>query len=199
MAIYRFRVTFEDYDDVYREIDLFPKHTFLDLHQAIHKSLGYDPEMPSSFYASDDQWRKGQEITYLPNERRKQEKVILMENAKLSQFIDDPHQKFYYTYDFNRPYDFHVQLIRILKEEEGKEYPSVFKSVGVSPRSANSFDLATSSAASDGEEDDFDFLNEEEYTHEDSEDMDFMDDDPSLESEEEGNEETFGDEQQDDY
>ena len=41
-------------------------------------------------------------------------KITLMEDAKLSRFIDDPHQKFYYIYNFEKPFEFHVQLIKIL-------------------------------------------------------------------------------------
>lgn len=174
MAIYRFRISFEDYDEVVREIEMLPKHTFLDLHLAIQKNLGYEAEAPSSFYISNDQWKKGQEITYLPSENKINQKVILMENSRLNQFIDDPHQKFYYTYNFSRPYDFHVQLIKILAEEEGKTYPSLFKSIGTAPKPFNQTTIIE--AALDEEEDkEFDFLNEMEYASEDAEDMDIMD------------------------
>ena len=49
MALYRFRVTFEDYDDVVREIDVKSNQTFEDLHRAIHKSTGYNSDYSSSF------------------------------------------------------------------------------------------------------------------------------------------------------
>lgn len=150
MAIYRFRITFEDYEEVYRDIDVLSKHTFLDLHHAIHSSTQYDVEKPSSFYVSNDQWKKGEEIAYLPNVRKSENGVLLMEDCKLSKFINDPHQKFYYIYDFGKPYDFHVQLIKILKEEEGVEYPQIFKSVGNAPK------IIVFAAPSEGDEDDFD-------------------------------------------
>ena len=128
MAIYRFKVSFEDYDDVIREIDIKSNQTFKDLHDAIHKSIGYDAEKPSSFYASNDQWIKNEEIAYLPNQRKIDRGIALMENSKLSSFIEDPHQKFYYVYNFDRPFDFHIQLVKIL-ENDTKEYPLVVKSV----------------------------------------------------------------------
>lgn len=133
MAIYRFRVSFEDYDDVIREIDIKSNQTFKDLHDAIHKSIGYDSEKPSSFYASNDQWIKNEEIAYLPNQRKIDRGVALMETSKLSAFIDDPHQKFYYVYNFDRPFDFHIQLIKIL-ENDDKTYPLVFKAAGEAPK-----------------------------------------------------------------
>jgi hypothetical protein len=134
MAVYRFRVSFEDYDDVIREIDIKSNQTFKDLHFAIHQSIAYDPEKSSSFYVSNDHWIKNEEIAYLPNERKKERGVSLMENSKLSSFIDDPHQKFYYIYDFEKPFDFHVELIKILENDPTKTFPVTFKSVGEAPR-----------------------------------------------------------------
>ena len=65
MAVYRFKVSFEDYDDVVREIDIKSTQTLEDLHRAIHASTVYNPEQSSSFYVSNDQWIKGEEIAYL--------------------------------------------------------------------------------------------------------------------------------------
>ncbi|MFD1630982.1 IS1096 element passenger TnpR family protein [Pseudopedobacter beijingensis] len=167
MAIYRFRISFEDYDDVIREIDIKSNQTFKDLHLALHKSIGYDPEKSSSFYVSNDQWIKNEEIAYMPNPRKIDRGVILMENSKLSSFIDDPHQKFYYVYNFDKPFDFHVQLIRIL-ENDTKEYPLVFKSVGEAPKI---FTNSLISPMDDPGEDDEDFIDEEDVLIADEEEL----------------------------
>lgn len=153
MAIYRFRVSFEDYEDVYRDIDMPSKSTFIDLHNELHKSTGYNAEISSSFYVSNDQWKKGTEIAHLPTQRKKDNAVLLMADVRLSKFIDDPHQKFYYIYNFDRPYDFHVELIRILKEEDGKVYPSLFKSVGLAPKPIAAANFPVAEDADDDEED----------------------------------------------
>lgn len=168
MAIYRFRISFEDYDDIIREIDIRSNQTFEDLHHAIHRTTGYKSEQSSSFYVSTDQWIKGNEISYLPSQRKTDMGVALMTNSKLSSYIDDPHQKFYYTYNFERPYDFHVELVKILLEpEKGKEYPSVFRSVGDAPKPAGSVIPTAAAVASD----DFDFLNDMGYAPEDADEM----------------------------
>lgn len=185
MAIYRFRVSFEDYDEIIREIEVLSSQTFLDLHNAIHEAVGYNPECPSSFYVSNDHWKKGEEIAYLPSEQKKDKGVNLMENSRLNKFIDDPHQKFYYIYNFSRPYEFHVQLIKILKEEEGKKYPFVFKSIGKAPKPFNNTDLIGDTGLDLHEEDaksDFDFLHDMGYDGEE-EDVDLLDED-NLESDE---------------
>lgn len=174
MAIYRFRVSFEDYDDVVRDIDIKSTQTFEDLHLAIHKSTGYNPEFSSSFYISNDQWIKGEEIAWLPTQRKLDRGVTLMSGTKLSRFIDDPHQKFYYTYNFDRPFDFHVELIKILDEEPGKEYPFLSRSIGEAPKPAGP---VTAPVASSEEPEEYDFLNETEYGfgEEDTNDMETVD------------------------
>jgi hypothetical protein len=175
MALYRFKVTFEDYDEVSRDIDIKSNQTFLDLHKAIHQSTGYNPEFPSSFYISNDQWIKGEEITYLPNQRRIDRGVSLMEKVKLSSFIDDPHQIFYYTFNFDRPYDFHVELMKIILDEApGVTYPAVIKSVGEAPRQIIPGVIPTDLPVTTGD-DDFDFLNEMAYNHDDADEFSEVD------------------------
>ncbi|MGV3762350.1 IS1096 element passenger TnpR family protein [Parapedobacter sp.] len=176
MAIYRFRVSFEDYDDVTREIDVLPKHTFLDLHKALHAATGYDPELSSSFYVSNDRWKKGTEIAYLPSELKRSQGVALMEESKLNKFVNDPHQKFYYVYNLDRPLDFHVQLIKIMKEEEGKVYPALFKSAGQAPKLPGAKVIADDTVTKK-EDDAYDFLGETEYGINEEEDLDMLDED----------------------
>jgi len=200
MAIYRFRVTFEDYDDVVREIDVRSNQTFEDLHRAIHQSTGYNPEFSSSFYVANDQWIKGEEITYLPNQKRIDRGVAIMDKVKLLKYIDDPHQKFYYTFNFDRPFDFHVELLKIILDETpGTSYPAVIRSVGEAPKQ---FGNVVTPVASPAETEDFDFLNELSYSEEDTEEFSEVADEEEVEGEEkspvEEEEDEFGNEFSDD-
>jgi len=199
MAIYKFRITFEDFDDVVREIDIKSNQTFEDLHKAIHKSTGYNAEKSSSFYVSTDNWLKGDEIAYLPNERKK-DRVVLMENSKLSGFIEDPHQKFYYTYNFDRPFDFHVELVKIVLDADPSiEYPFLAKSSGEAPKIIEKNSPVTvdpgESAATAGE---FDFLNEMNFIPEDTDELEAMGDmginEKEGDNDEENADDEFGDE-----
>ncbi|MBL4675775.1 MAG: hypothetical protein JKY70_06165 [Mucilaginibacter sp.] len=178
MALYRFRVTFEGYDDVSRDIDIKSNQTFEDLHNAIHQSTGYKSEYPSSFYVSNDQWMKGDEITFMPNQKRIDRNIPLMEKAKLSSYIDDPHQKFYYTFNFDKPFDFHVELMKIILDENpATTYPSVVRTVGEAPKQfGNVFNPTVISSA----DEDFDFLNEMQFNPEDAEDFSEVTDTDSV-------------------
>jgi hypothetical protein len=197
MAIYRFKISFEDFDEVVREIDIKSNQTFEDLHLAIHKSTGYSPEKSSSFYVSTDHWIKGDEIAYMPTDRKVERGVVLMEKSKLSSFIEDPHQKFYYIYNFERPFDFHVELVKIILDADPNvQYPSLFKKVGEAPKiiDKNNGTVAVSSNPVSTE---FDFLNELNFVSEDSEELEAMGGNGINEEEkEEGEEET---EESDDF
>lgn len=189
MAVYRFRVSFEDYDDVERDIDIKSNQTFEDLHRAIHASTGYNAEASSSFYVSNDQWIKNEEIAYLPNQRKVNNGVATMSNSKLSSFIEDPHQKFYYTYNFDRPFDFHVELIKILlNEEAGKTYPYVARSVGEAPKIGGAAIIAATDAPDEDESGEFDFFDESTFQAEDTDELEISDDASAPETEEDESE-----------
>ncbi len=205
MAIYRFRISFEDYDDITREIDIKSTQTFEDLHRAIHRSTGYNADKSSSFYVSTDNWIKGDEIAIHPTQRKIDNGVILMEKSKLSSFIEDPHQKFYYIYNFERPYDFHVELIKIILDNDPKiEYPYLVKSVGEAPKIIEKGNIGSVAASSAAANNDFDFLNEMDFVPEDTDELEAMGgrginaQEESQDDDEDEQEDEFGD-GEDDY
>ncbi|WEK20090.1 MAG: hypothetical protein P0Y49_02865 [Candidatus Pedobacter colombiensis] len=175
MAIYRFRISFEDFDEVIREIDIKSTQTFEDLHKAVHRSTGYSAEKSSSFFVSTDNWIKGDEIAYLPSQRKIDRGVALMEAAKLNKFIEDPHQKFYYIYNFDRPFDFHVELIKIILDPDPNiEYPFLVKSIGEAPKIIEKDNFGAVAISAAPASSDFDFLNEMDFVPEDTEELEAM-------------------------
>ncbi len=130
MAIYRFKVTFENYDDVWREIDIRSDQTFEDFFYAIQQSIGFDHQHEASFYISNDQWKLGQQISSDSDNK----KAIALKDAVMHDWVNDPHQKIYYSYDPKSDWTFFVELIRILmKEDLSINYPACVKVYGDSP------------------------------------------------------------------
>lgn len=182
MALYKFRVTFEDLDDVYRDIEIKSNQTFEDLHKGILQSIGFDNKHEASFFMSNDYWKKGKEITLKDNGNG----TPLMNVSKLAPFILDPHQKILYTYDYNAMWNFYVELIKILpKEEESVTYPRVVKSAGTAPKQYGATNLGKVSS-------DFDFLDEEGLDGAEDEDEERLDND-------EENDTNSGDEDMDEF
>ena len=135
MAIYRFRITFEDYDDVTRDVEIRSTQSFEDLHHALHSSIGFDAAKAASFFMSDDHWMKGQEISNRELKESEVEKVASLRKARLCDFIADPHQKIYYIFDPETQWTFRIELIKILVQEEaGASYPRCIKSTGEAPK-----------------------------------------------------------------
>ncbi|MDF2436543.1 MAG: plasmid pRiA4b family protein [Bacteroidota bacterium] len=127
--VYRFKITFEDNEDVYREIEIKSTQTFEDFHNAIVQSISFDNMHDASFFISDDYYRKGEEIRLKPAEGLRQ-----MKKCKMALLIDDPHQKFVYVYDPKTQWTFMVELLKIVPDDVKASYPKVAKSVGEAPK-----------------------------------------------------------------
>jgi hypothetical protein len=142
MAIYRFRVAFEDNEDIYREIEIKSTQTFEDFHNIIVQSIHFDNQHNASFFISDDLWHKGEEISLRPLdedeiEKRKRRELAIpkqMNKCKLASLIDDPHQKFVYVYDNKTGWSFTVELVKILMDDPKGSFPKCIKSVGEAPK-----------------------------------------------------------------
>lgn len=134
MAVYRFRVSFEEYDDIYRDIEIRSGQNFELFHKAIQESIGFDASKPASFYMSNDYWKKGQEIYFDPSNTQPNGK-LLMKDARLSDYIADPHQKIYYAFDQPSQWTFFIELFKILPDgDPGKSYPACVKTHGDAPK-----------------------------------------------------------------
>lgn len=172
MATYKFRVTFEDHDDVWRDIEIRSTQTFDDLHYAIHNSIGFDASKVASFYMSDDNWKKGKEITSRELNEAEAGKVKVMKDSRLCDFIADPHQKIYYLFDPASVWTFRIELIKISREEEaGAAYPRCIKTTGEAPKQYPTNTLTALPVPEDfdliGEDDDI----EDEVETEDAEEL----------------------------
>ncbi len=134
---YRFKVWFEEEDEIIRWIDIKPSSTFEELHIAIQDAIGFDKKEPASFYISDDNWKKYTEITLADmgmEETEKSGKKLIMKNCYLKDFVDNPHQRFIYITDFIELWTLNCELQKIVDAEPKKTYPSVFKSAGIAPK-----------------------------------------------------------------
>jgi hypothetical protein len=108
--------------------------TFEDVKIAFNNLIGFNTEKSASFFMSDDNWKKGKEITSRQVSDEEAASIKQMKDAKLSDFIVDPHQKIYYVYDTEAQWCFHMELVKIAAPENGAVYPRCVKSTGDAPR-----------------------------------------------------------------
>lgn len=157
MAVYRFRVYYEENEDVYRDIDIKSSQTFEQFHNCIQESIKFDNKHSASFFVSDDYWRKNQEITLkkedLPLDeeevRKKVEPKKLMADTKIAKFIEQPHQRFIYIFDINVQWTFLIEMVKIAEESPKLNYPACIRSVGNAPKQYKQVNLIKEETSGD--------------------------------------------------
>jgi hypothetical protein len=132
MAIYKFRIIFEDYEDVSRDLEIKSTQTFYDFYQGILQSIDFDAKHAASFFSSDDYWSKGAEITLF--EEDIEPGVKLMKKTKIASFIEQPNQRFVFIYDKEACWTLLIELIKLVPEDIAASYPRCVKSIGGAPK-----------------------------------------------------------------
>ncbi len=127
MSTYKFRITFEDYHETYRDIELLPEHTFQQFLQAILQAIKFDDKQIGTFYHTDDLWRIENKITEISFENKKDT------TPELADEVSDPYQRFVLVYDVNKKWVFNIELIKIGKENSANIYPLLLPNATVLP------------------------------------------------------------------
>lgn len=176
MAVYRFRVSFEDNEEIYREIEIKSTQNFEEFHNTIVQSINFDNVHDASFFSSDYLWRKGDEIKLKPanndgnNNRNTEVATRLMNKCKLASLIEDPHQKFVYVYDPKTVWTFLVELIKIVPDDVKVSYPLCAKTVGEAPKQYKLSNVVPVISDEDDFDDDEPHADDEAYVNAHSDD-----------------------------
>lgn len=134
MPLFKFRVYWEDDDNIYRDIVLKTGQTFLAFHESILTAFEFDKKHKASFFQSNDNWNRGREIASDVLVNKKDAPALAMIKTPVSALVEKPDEKFVYTYDPAKKWTFLVELIGIDKDDDGKkEYPLCVKKEGVAP------------------------------------------------------------------
>ncbi len=135
MAIFKFRVYFEEDDSIYRDIVIRHSQYFYELHEVILKAFEFDNKHQASFYRSNDNWQQGREISLEIYDREHKAPPLLMKETVIGSEIKNTNQRFTYTYDFHKQWNFLIELINVAGVEDVKvDYPAVVRAEGISPK-----------------------------------------------------------------
>ncbi len=137
MSIYKFRVLLESKEEIFRDIEIKSTQNFFDFHEMIVASFGFDNEQMASFYLSNDDWEKGQEITLfdMQLDENQEEKAIVMADTVINTQTNCVGNHLLYAYDFLNMKNFFIELIEItVKEDTDAFYPKVVYSQGEAPK-----------------------------------------------------------------
>jgi hypothetical protein len=130
MYTYKFRLLCDEVEDFVRDFEILAEQTFKDFHEVILENInGLDKNELASFYLCDSRWEKMMEITLLDMQDDEETDAtsfipkVAMSKAVLSDFIDDPHQRLIYEYDFLNIKTFYIELFKTFESDPRKKYP----------------------------------------------------------------------------
>jgi len=134
MALFRFRVYWEEDDLVYRDIEIRPTQTFLEFHKCIITAYEFDGKHAASFFDSNEKWTRGREINSEVLVNKRDAPALSMMRTPVSALVTTPDHKFVYEYDPVKKWSFLVELIGVSKDEDSrKTYPFILRKEGVAP------------------------------------------------------------------
>lgn len=183
MAGLKFRVLLDSKEnvEVFRDVVIPDTATFGDLYNICIESFTFKGDQMASFYMSNDEWDKGQEITLEDMSFGDEESTTpIMAKTAVRDFIEEPDQKIILVYDFIKMWIFLLELVGY--EKETPEKPIIALAIGDAPlessRSGEENDAMFAGEfdqfGEDDEEDEFGFndfdddFNDEDYSSFDS-------------------------------
>tara|TARA_R110002096_G_scaffold132768_2_gene283191 strand:- start:30288 stop:30791 length:504 start_codon:yes stop_codon:yes gene_type:complete len=161
--MYRIRVILDAEDDVIRDIDISENSNFTALHDQIVEAFNFEKGELAAFFASNDDWEQGEEISLMDFGAMSGSKARLMSDVILKEFLSELGSKMIYVYDLLNLWTFYVDLIKTDIPESSDS--RIIKIVGERPAEAPSKSMESTNL-------------EEDYGLEDFENDDFEEDDP---------------------
>lgn len=181
--IYRFVIISNEVKDFRRDLRISGASTFLDLHEAIAKELGYDAKEPALFRLTDNRWNPQRDIfLYDMAVSDSDEDVLLMSETDLDAHLDTEKQRLLYTFDMIGNRSLYLEL-REITLGETLDHPEVIRSSGNPPLQMTDIEdflsvpTVTPTSTRVQDEDDYGFSSEGGYNTEDFVDLDITTED----------------------
>jgi hypothetical protein len=128
MKSYTYRVVVDTKEDSFRDIEIASNATFESLHNAIIEAYEFRGDQMTSFFMSDDDWEKGEEISLMDMGFGKS-----MSDTKLDEMMEADGQKILYVYDFLKLWVFYVELVKTNAVATRSDLPAIILKIGKSP------------------------------------------------------------------
>jgi len=134
MPSYKFRVLIDTVsnEEIFRDIIVSGNDNLESFYNTIVKAFEFKGDQMASFYKSNDEWDKGQEITLVDMGLNDGvESVLIMSETKIKEVVTDQNQKMILVYDFMRMWCFLIEHVETLPKNVTK--PQIALSVGKAP------------------------------------------------------------------
>lgn len=106
-------------DNFIREIKIDGEATFFELHHFIQQLLNFDPSQMASFFMTDEDWQKNEEITLMDMAMDEGSDSLIMSEIPLSKMISEVKQRMIYTFDLFNDRNLFIEVYGI----EGSQCP----------------------------------------------------------------------------
>ena len=134
---YTFRVVIDTEEDIFRDIVILGNQNFEELHHSIIAAFGFEGDQMASFYMSNEEWDKGEEIGLMDMSFDDNNGPASMKKTLVDDKVNMSHQKILYVYDFLKMWIFYIELIDEGVENEDDGYPYVKLSFGEAPEESS--------------------------------------------------------------
>ncbi len=131
--IYLFRIITDENPVFFRDLVADSSDTFLDFHQTLQKNLGYDHTQLASFFITNHQWEKLQEITLIDMMQDPEVSTSTMEQTTLGEHLHVVNQRMIYVFDFFSDRAFFIELIETSDDTSPRKTPFIGHSKGDPP------------------------------------------------------------------
>lgn len=134
MSEYKFRVLVDtqEEEEVFRDIVINSDAPFELLHTAIINAFNFSGNQMASFYLSDEDWNKGDEIGLMDMSGEGQA-FYLMSKTLIKDLVSAKGEKLLYVYDFLNMWCFYVELVDVNSIDDEAKYPYLDLSFGEAP------------------------------------------------------------------
>ena len=160
--VVHFRILLDHDNDVFRDIEIGVDQNFQQFHDIVLEAIAFENTEMASFYVSNEDWEKGQEITLMDMGERSEngETILLMHECKVGEVIYEQDQKLVYVFDFFLMWCFFIDVIEVKTVDKNIILPRILHAFGDAPEQSSkspelNFDIETVSLADDEEHDEF--------------------------------------------
>ncbi|HET8573580.1 MAG TPA: hypothetical protein VFL76_06885 [Edaphocola sp.] len=150
MPLFRFRISWEDDDNIYRDIILKSGQTFAVFQEAILKSFEFTKSAPASFFESNERWLAGREISSEVTSNKKGAPALSSVKTPVSALVNQPEKRFIFRYYSGKEWHFCITLIALTSDgDESQAYPLLVKSEGLAPHKTSGAEVPLSEGLAD--------------------------------------------------
>lgn len=132
--VYKFRLLSNEEQEFVRDVEILSDQTFYDFHRAITHDLHYDNSQIASFFLSNEQWEKMQEVTLFDmSEGESEIETFVMDQTPINQLISEEKQRLLYVFDFFSERVFFIELHSVRERKKKEVFPRISLSKGNPP------------------------------------------------------------------